>query len=335
MRLILIPMSTHLFWEDASFISIRKALVMASVPRIRHGFTLVELLVVIAIIGVLIALLLPAVQQAREAARRMSCQNNLKQLGLAMHNYHDTFLKFPSGYLVDPTSKSVPLFGWPVLLYPFIEQDNLYQALNPNQRRLRDIYSTSAPAADRALLETPIPALRCASDVTPTLNNVFAFGDPEQFDIATGNYVAVATGGTSGSIRNADDIGGMFWGNSEVRMRDVTDGLSNTLAIGEQDGSPSMVPGESFGAANCVGIGRQNKIKQGYHIHMSGKQGINFDAALAGSSSDMGKGVSSLHPGGVEFVRADGSCVFVVETIAKDLYRDMCYRNDGHVISPQ
>ncbi|MEX1042426.1 MAG: DUF1559 domain-containing protein [Pirellulaceae bacterium] len=313
---------------------------MRTLARSQLGFTLVELLVVIAIIGVLVALLLPAVQQAREAARRMSCQNNMKQIGLAMHNYHDTFLSFPSGFLVE-SSRSVPTFGWQVELLPFIEQDNIYQALNPTRRRLGDIYSASSSVEDRALLQTPIPAYRCPSDVTSDLNDLLPFGSPEHFDVATSNYVAVAGPGGMGSIGGAVvngervyiDIGGMFWGNSSVKMRDVTDGTSNTLAIGERDGSPSRVSGETYKASNWPGVGRIDNINYLYHSHTLGSFPINFDFALAGSPENMGKQCSSLHPGGALFVRADGSSHFISETVPEALYRNLTQRNDGNVVS--
>ncbi len=103
--------------------------------RRRLGFTLIELLVVIAIIAILIALLLPAVQQAREAARRTQCRNNLKQIGLALHNYHDVFNTFPPGYVAkianNKTSSERSMFAWGALILPYIEQGNLYQVLDP------------------------------------------------------------------------------------------------------------------------------------------------------------------------------------------------------------
>jgi prepilin-type N-terminal cleavage/methylation domain-containing protein/prepilin-type processing-associated H-X9-DG protein len=207
------------------------------------GFTLIELLVVIAIIAVLVSLILPAVQQAREAARRLQCKNNLKQIGLALHNYHDIHLTFPPSYLIQPNVDPVmgtpnadgdngP--GWTVLftLLPQIEQANLYDLFNIN------LPSWHANNAAPAL--TPLPVYRCPSD--PSASNVYNLVDgcgAGANTVATfslSNYVANA--GQREVWSDPGDLSGLatgpFYRNSRIRMRDVTDGLSNTVFFGEQ-----------------------------------------------------------------------------------------------------
>ena len=150
-----------------------------------RGFTLVELLVVIAIIGVMVGLLLPAVQAAREAARRMSCSNNMKQIGLAVHNYADSYKRFPAGYIADivgvQDSREQSLWSWGASLLPYIEQGALYDQLQPGRIKLHQHLTTPAGLA---LLQTPISTYRCPSDTGPTLNN---FDDSQYVPDSTGN----------------------------------------------------------------------------------------------------------------------------------------------------
>jgi prepilin-type N-terminal cleavage/methylation domain-containing protein len=208
----------------------------------KRGFTLIELLVVIAIIAVLIALLLPAVQQAREAARRTQCKNNLKQIGLALHNYHDIFSVFPPSFLVLPGGSATmgspaPITGdtgpgWTVLamLLPQIEQANLYNSLNINLPCWH--------AQNSAFVQRQIPPYLCPSALNGT--GVYAVVDGSSNVLATfarGNYVASA-GRKDVWDETAADLStiadGVFYRNSRTQMRDVSDGLSNTVFFGEQ-----------------------------------------------------------------------------------------------------
>jgi prepilin-type N-terminal cleavage/methylation domain-containing protein len=134
---------------------------------IRLGFTLVELLVVIAIIGTLVGLLLPAVQQAREAARRSSCGNNLKQIGTGLLNFESARKAFPAGYSMFLSGGGEPCWGWATFILPYIEQADIYDGLSPTSRKLSAIYVASPAAADQALLQSPIQTYRCPSDKTP------------------------------------------------------------------------------------------------------------------------------------------------------------------------
>ncbi|UUO05068.1 DUF1559 domain-containing protein [Blastopirellula sp. J2-11] len=309
----------------------------------RSGFTLVELLVVIAIIGVLIGLLLPAVQQAREAARRMQCSNNLKQIGLALHNYHDTYRAFPAGYIMDLVSgPEKPSYGWAVALLPYIEQHNLYDALAPHQpRSLAEVYVSGASDADKKLLGTRIEGYRCPSDITADLNDLVKFGQPEYFDLGTSNYVAISGDGTSPHIDSWStpikpvDGMGMFWGNSYLSFRDMTDGSSNVVLVSERDGGPTAKDNGTFMAAVWAGNGRQNYNSDYAAGRCLGRAafGINRDYDALNSLGNQGKGVSSLHPGGVLAVWGDGSVHFLSENInITTVFEPLCRRADGVVI---
>lgn len=183
----------------------------------RSAFTLVELLVVIAIIGILVSLLLPAVQAAREAARRMKCSNNLKQLGLALHNYHDTYGKFPIGAADIAISRRTP---WMPSLLPFIEQTALYDryvsaALTFSASGSNNLISN----IDRKVRDVIVPSLSCPSDPNSP-------GNTRGYH---GNYVAL----DGNAVGVTDNAAGVMFRNSRIRIADITDGTSNTLAFAE------------------------------------------------------------------------------------------------------
>lgn len=182
----------------------------------RRGFTLIELLVVIAIIAILIALLLPAVQMAREAARRTQCRNNLKQLGLALHNYHDTHTTFPPGLIAANDNFRDGMHSGLAMLLPQLEQSAVYNQLDFNVS-WRDPVNAAATSAH-------ISAFRCPSSIG---------GLPQNggFDLPVTDYVF--SKGTRAWLCLNGETSGMFDINSRVRARDVTDGLSNTFAMGE------------------------------------------------------------------------------------------------------
>ena len=191
---------------------------MTSPSKNRRAFTLIELLVVIAIIAILIALLLPAVQAAREAARRAQCKNHLKQLALAMHNYHDAHARFPSGYIVETG------WGWGTMLLPYIDQRPLFETLGPSGKM--DLATTTL--LNR--LRTPLAVFQCPSDPHPEWNDKSKPQVNAKKEIAVSNYIGIMGSTLSNPIGN-----GTLYQNSSIRMADIVDGTSNTLLFGERD----------------------------------------------------------------------------------------------------
>ena len=317
---------------------------MKQVPllsRRNRGFTLIELLVVIAIIAILIALLLPAVQQAREAARRTQCKNNLKQIGLAMHNYHDTFDTLPPGYIsgIVPdsnTTSDIGCYSWGAMILPQVEQANLYQALNVGNVPLNVNVGT---AAGLIALQTPQPNFRCPSDVGPPVNNFRSTGagavnwynmnitsdGSNQIPIATSNYVMVTgTGVSTTPAANPNNRvnapcppQGVGFKNSRIKFRDITDGLSNTLIAGERAYKYGQ---NTIGAATIIGFSARINDQSGSANIKSaamaalgqGYNGINWSA---NNLVHQTRGFSSQHVGGAQFVLGDGSVRFISENI--------------------
>ncbi|MCA8988066.1 MAG: DUF1559 domain-containing protein [Planctomycetaceae bacterium] len=311
------------------------------------GFTLIELLVVIAIIAILVALLLPAVQQAREAARRSSCKNNLKQLGLALHNYHDTFNVFPMGWWDRWSATNINVgndgqWGWGTYILPFMEEAPLYDVLTPgdNPSATPGLVGTLAAAIDDptrlAAMQVPIDSYRCPSDNTEGVNRDNQIGGQP---LATSNYVANHGSGTIGFPNNAggswkatkgktplgdQEANGLFGRMFVTNMRDVTDGTSNSVALGERSQTVSAGGTTQLCRASVVFGCRdndRNALSWGPFVnHGAGKYGINNPAV--GSGGDAGGicqgGFSSNHKGGAQFVMCDGAVRFVSENIDHD-----------------
>ena len=282
-----------------------------------NAFTLVELLVVIAIIGVLVGLLLPAVQAAREAARRMQCTNNLKQIGLALHNYESANKRLPAGWISTNTSGE-PGWGWAAAVLPFMEGSTVYQQIEPGT-------PISDPTHDKVRLIS-VPNFVCPSDPGP---NVFEIGDSSAgggpsnnvdegnklFQIAKSNYV-----GVFGTFELEDapyDGDGIFFGNSRTKFRDIRDGLSNTLMVGERDsrfgGSVwhGMIPEASEPEARIVGVADHPPNDPGGHF----------------------EDFRSFHTGGVNFLRADGSVQMYSQSMDEAVYQAMATIGGGEVTS--
>ena len=308
---------------------------------IKPGFTLVELLVVIAIIGTLVGLLLPAVQQAREAARRSSCGNNLKQIGTALLNFESAQKAFPAGYSLFLPSNGGPCWGWATFILPYMEQADIYNGLAPTTRKLSDLYVASPAAADQALLQSPIQTYRCPSDRTAALNNLksatgASFGSNDRFSLATSNYV-----GSAGStwISAATDTGGLLYGFYDakaatpgtgplgVTAKRVSDGLSKTLAVGER--------GELNLSAVWAGVGmsESNNNEAPRTLARAGVP-LNYNSAVVGGPENQGKGFGSSHPGGIHFVFCDGAVRFVSDLVASANVERMGNRADNTTFDP-
>jgi prepilin-type N-terminal cleavage/methylation domain-containing protein len=303
--------------------------------RSRTAFTLVELLVVIAIIGILVGLLLPAVQAAREAARRMSCSNNLKQLGLAMHNYESTHRSFPSGTVyIYPLAPAPDLnvaiqlgnWSWGALVLPQIEQSALYEQIGVSRMPMAVSMDI---AANLAAMKQPLPAFLCPSDNGPTLNTgrLFSSASGAQVNqqIASSNYIGV---NSSGELRRAKGVAsgaanGIFTMNLGTKFAEISDGTSNTLLLGER---AWQTPHDQRGfhiANSAIALAtrgvRQNS-EQGLADTMgTGRYKLNFRTFWPAPNGSTAQGArrafSSLHTGGAQFARADGSVTFVSNSI--------------------
>lgn len=313
------------------------------------GFTLVELLVVIAIIGVMVGLLLPAVQAAREAARRMSCQNQMKQIGLALHNHHDVFGRFPPGaenaVFPRPLSGATTIAGtsWIVHTLPFFEQQSLYERYD---------FSVPHNNANNAFVgNSVVPTIYCPSGPAPSRypdpNGGGVNGNPSTHYVGvmgpagtTDNWPVVFNGQTyrfrvgdannngawsfHGILSHFRNTAGSISTNRFVRFRDVIDGTSNTLMVGERsvflpgnsNDYRSWIRGNNGGTSACKTV--MNPINSTNYNGSNNFNHISF---------------GSQHPGGCQFVLGDASVQFVSETIDMSLYQMLSSINEGAVAS--
>ena len=315
-------------------------------PRPLHGFTLVELLVVIAIIGVLVALLLPAVQAAREAARRAQCVNNLKQIGLAITNYESAKKKYPPGRLqvndgnecqAYATTTNIAASGF-VIMLPFIEGDNLYDVANFDNGGIWDGNSTAWRDAPRLQMIQSRPATFVCptSTFAPLLvdtNNWLNFGVPV-ITAATGSY-ALCTGhlgpgtlpsssypgaGVNGTLQKCKNTGVFMYARA-IKRREITDGLSKTIASGE------VRDADRFESLNLWSYGtRFGSILRTTSNPPNTLPCLPQYAGFCGSffheaNGDRNSAFASEHAGGVNFVFMDGHVSFVSENVALPVYQ--------------
>ncbi|WP_254507950.1 DUF1559 domain-containing protein [Anatilimnocola floriformis] len=297
----------------------------------RSGFTLVELLVVIAIIGVLVALLLPAVQAAREAARRSSCSNNLKQLGISLHNYHDTVQRFPYGYM---ESGGLHLRNcWMQQLLPYFEQRAMYdQFATTNVQWIMDI-----PAA---IKDVPIKTMVCPSDPTGAGAQGANGGRRPDGYGTQGNYVG-CTG--DGFMLGYSELKGLFFYQSSNHFGSITDGSSNTLAFGEtiirgKTGTGWGDGGSYWGGARWGGYGftamespNTTVADQVYQCKSTTWKGA--PCTSISSSETQRNSLRSLHPGGVQVGLADGSVRFLTNNVDINTYRALATIAGGETFS--
>ncbi len=327
----------------------------------KRGFTLIELLVVIAIIAILIALLLPAVQQAREAARRSQCKNNMKQMGLAIHNYESTYNTVPtSGEYTRydlgtaKTSGGTRVFAphsFFTAILPYIDQAPVYNMMNLNV----PYNATSAPANITAA-KTSIQAFLCPSNGNFSDNGGGGYGQADYMPIAYCNVSPA--GGTTASGKISDNVyfeEGMMAGPGNKKFRDVTDGLSNTIALFEDSGKPANIVGKyasptGYGTLDdCSGNRCPNRWADGDTGNgVSGPPAASVSSALINNNSTPKGGPAtclwstnncgpndepfSFHTGGCHVVLGDGSVRFLSENLSSNILRNLCIGNDGNVI---
>ncbi|MBA2116652.1 DUF1559 domain-containing protein [Bremerella alba] len=300
---------------------------MSYIRNKKHGFTLVELLVVIAIIGVLIALLLPAVQQAREAARRMQCSNNMKQVGLALHTYHDTFQKFPRG------TYACCYGTWQVAILPQIEQGNLWENYNMAER-----YSH---ASNQDVTTLRIDTLTCPSD---TPNAPYVSGGIEY---TAHNYAAnygnvghyrSAPGQMPPDLNGIEFMGAPFSFEKAFGFRDITDGTTNTLLVSEVlQGVDGDLRGFTWWGAASGFSGylppnaRDPDVMESSSVcKNTPERGLPCTSAT--TSNPYRHASRSRHPGGVQSLLCDGSVRFVPETVDLATWRGLSTAQGGEVL---
>ncbi len=314
----------------------------------RLGFTLIELLVVIAIIAILISLLLPAVQQAREAARRTQCKNNLKQIGVALHNYHDTHRVLPPGWVPLPqppnpleSSTAASSWAWSVFLLPMLDQAPLYDALRVGSTSIPPPPSAVNPVA--GVNDVALPAFVCPSDASPDRTD---WGGTN-FATTESGYHKSNYGGCMGAVGHLTLTGwnnpfygksrGTFGPASSTRFRDLTDGFSSSTIVGEtggpkakSGGSPDVAPATCWMRAQWLSslAAPNNILSSDAVVRMQ----WSFLSPPMNSSTHPYERFGSQHEGGAQFLLADGAVRFISENVNPLLFEHLGSIADGEVI---
>jgi prepilin-type N-terminal cleavage/methylation domain-containing protein/prepilin-type processing-associated H-X9-DG protein len=314
--------------------------------RAERAFTLIEMLVVIAIIAMLIGLLLPAVQAAREAARRMQCQNNLKQIGLAMHGYHDAWQSFPPAYLARPATDLELGAGWAwgTLILPYLEQRSVYDAANFDL----SLGEVSSPGLLGVFENATVRRISVTIFLCPS-----AGGGEGPIDLGQGSaHVSgspgqyIASAGWMDSSQSHIEGTGVLFPNSRVTIGDVSDGTSATFMIGERsrnlaDAAWSGVFGShSMPAPLCTKRGWPVQSCVGLMFLLMGRTGPSSDiisGSIPGGNTPNYPGAGadgfwSRHPSGCQFLFCDGSVWFIKETLAPQVFQALASRAGGEVI---
>jgi prepilin-type N-terminal cleavage/methylation domain-containing protein len=340
------------------------------------GFTLVELLVVIAIIGILVALLLPAIQAAREAARRANCQNNIKNIAIALQNHHSDQKRFPIGFVSTGPVGGIESWAWSTFTLPYLEQQSVYDRLNPSTefiepvsgtrtgpRNLADVFAAAVSNPDElAPLQTALPIFRCASDSTPDLvpydfntcvNTPQRSSDTDQWERcflgeysklvtpkflpSTSNYIGVKgiiDANCDGTVKDGKwvakqdrcDNTGIFFGNSKVSIKHITDGTSKMFLFGERD--------KFCLAATWIGVRNPMNGAESWSSNWAmGHTYIKLNHPYTGAHDTCTEGFSSPHPpGGAFFAFCDASVRFVTDDINHyvDLNSKVCHAAPNH-----
>jgi prepilin-type N-terminal cleavage/methylation domain-containing protein/prepilin-type processing-associated H-X9-DG protein len=299
-----------------------------SAPRKRCAFTLIELLVVIAIIAILIGLLLPAVQKVREAAARLKCSNNLKQIGLAFHSYHAANERFPPGFVSASATVNSdglgPGWGWAAHLLPYVEQDNLFRQINFAQ----DVRASSAGPRT-----TSLSVFLCPSDspVGPTFMTVDDGGNP-LVAVAFANYVGV--GGTYEVTGFPDTGTGVLYRNSRTRVADVTDGTSNTMFVVERASKRSPMTTWVGAVTGCIAPPLNPALDdEGPPVLVLTNTGTAADARTPSNPLDHVEDANSRHTGGVNALFGDGSVRFVRDSVNPVVWEAISTRAGGEAVS--
>ena len=324
--------------------------------RPRHGFTLVELLVVIAIIGILVALLLPAVQVAREAARRAHCLNNLKQIGVALHNYYGTHQVFPPGK-VKRFGSSPPHYwtnqlSWLARILAYLEQGNSYEQVNFEWERTAGHIAPHSDPPNSFLAVTVVPTYRCPSD-TPYMVEKQVVDARNRILAAPTNYVAcVGLSDQTATGNEAFDTGTVLYTNSFTKMAQILDGSSHTMVasecmMGEPDVIAALNSGDFTSCLNGDDLGGGDARFRPFRCYSwfiaENMTSWTFSTRLAPNSprpdcrrvSTVARlAARSRHPGGAHIVLADGAARFVSGSVDRLIWQNLGQRNDENPPAP-